>query len=652
MIVAKTFVLLSIYCALLHETMVKAEDSTWAYAVEISATVQTNPAQIKLTWRDDIYGVNSFVIYRKPMDDISWGAARTNLPGTVLSYTDTNVSVGSSYEYKIVKNATVGYTGYGYIFAGIQAPLIERRGKLLLIVATNVTGSLSTELARLQSDLIGDGWDVLRHDVSSGDSPANVRSIITNAYYADPTNVSCVFLFGHVPILQSGPSLNYDGHLARAMPADGYYGDMNDDWPTDEANSPGYFPSDVKLMVGRVDLANMPGNGAPVPWPSETELLRRYLNKDHNWRHKLIAVNRLALMGNLRGDENGEATATSGYRNFAPLVGLGNTVEANVEYTAPADQRWISFLARSNYLWAYGCGAGAPTAVSGLGTNDGTFSNVWSTDIVGQDAKAVFVMLFGSWFGNWDDTDDILRAVLATPTMGLTACMAGRPHWFFHHMGLGQPIGYGARLSMNNTSLYQNQSNGYTRAVYVGLMGDPTLRLDPVAPPTNLVAVPGTNQVTLRWGASPDSVAGYHVYRSAALSGPFERLSGMLIAGTNFTDTAIVDSKYTYMVRAVKLQINPSGSYFNPSQGVFVSVTNLVREIPPIMLSISPLANGVLLSWNSTSGGVYHVDGRTDLSSGSWSNLSLSVTANSSVYTWVDTNVNEVASRYYRVVMP
>ena len=645
----QSYFAVSVSIALLQAVSAKAEDSTWAYAVEINAAVQTLPPQITLTWRPDTYGVNSFDIYRKALNDLSWSIAKTNVPGTALSFSDTNVTVGGSYEYKIVKHATVGYTGYGYIYAGIQAPLVEARGRLLLMVATNVTDSLSNELARLQLDLIGDGWDVVRHDVSSWDSPQSVRSIITNEYYADPTNVNCAFLFGHVPVLQSGPSLNYDGHLARAMPADGYYGEMNDDWPTDEASSPGYLPSDVKLMVGRVDLANMPGNGAPVSWPGETELLRRYLNKDHAWRHKRITVNRLALMGNLRGDENGEATASSGYRNFAPLVGLGNTVEANVEYTAPPEQRWISFLARSNYVWAFGCGAGAPTAVSGLGTNDGTFANVWSTDIVGQDAKAVFVMLFGSWFGNWDDNDDILRSVLATPTMGLTACMAGRPHWFFHHMGLGQPIGYSTRISMNNTTLYQNQSNGYTRAVYVGLMGDPTLRLDPVAPPTNLVATPGTNLVNLTWGPSNDSVAGYHVYRADSPGGPFTRLTSALLTSTNFTDSEITGTQSTYMVRAVKLQTNPSGSYFNPSQGVFASVSNL---LPQISLSISPVTNGVLLAWNSRSGGVYHVDVRTDLFSGSWTNLSGSVTSTGAITSWRDTNTTTAPSRYYRASMP
>src|SRR5262249_49198047 len=413
------------------------------------------------------YGVDNFTIYRKSRDATNWGSPIAITPGTTLEFIDTNITLGSTYEYQIVKHAALGYRGYGYIYSGVQAPLIENRGKLLLILSSDITNSLAAELARLQSDLIGDGWDVLRREISSSDTPANVRNIITNEFYHDPANVNCVFLLGHVPILQSGTNLNYDAHLARGMPADSFYAEMQADWPPNQSVSPAFLPSDVQLMIGRVDLFNMPGNGAASPWPSETELLRRYLNKDHSWRHKLISVERQALVGNLRGDENGEATAASGYRNFAPLVGLGNTFEANVEYTAPPEERWISYLAKSNYLWAYGCGAGAPTSVSGLGTHDGTYANVYSTDIVGQDAKAVFVMLFGSWFGNWDYTDDIMRSVLATPTMGLAACMAGRPHWYFHHMGLGEPIGFSTRLSMNNDKLYQHQSNGYTRAVYV-----------------------------------------------------------------------------------------------------------------------------------------------------------------------------------------
>jgi hypothetical protein len=622
-----------------------AINTTWVYAVQISAQVQATPPQITLNWKPDQYGATNYTIYRKAKEDQSWGAPVCLLSGAVSNYIDTNVIVGATYEYQITKKAIFGYTGYGYIYAGIEAPLNENRGKLLLIIATNSTEILSNELGRLKNDLIGDGWTVLRHDVSSNDAPIALKTIISNEFYADPNNVKTLFLLGPVPVAHSG-YLNYDGHYFRQMPADSFYADVRDDWSLDPSNSPSYLPSDVELMVGRVDLSNMPGDGAPVPWPNETELLRNYLNKDHNWRHRLATVSRRALMGNRRGDENGEATATSGYRNFEPLVGPGTTVEANVEDDAPADQRWIALLSANSYLWAYGCGGGEPSALSALGTN-GIYDQVWSTDIVGQDAKAVFVMLFGSYFGNWDDTDNLMRSVLATPSLGLACCMAGRPHWFFHHMGLGETIGYSTRLTMNNSTLYQNESNGYPRAVYVGLMGDPTLRLDPVAPPSGLSALAIGNRITLGWFASPDDVLGYYVYRGPTSTGPFSRLTDSLATTTVFTDTNITPGNYTYMVRAIKLQTTPSGTYLNPSQGIFLSVSTTPSTVPILVTSwYGP--KGAILNWNSEPGKIYHVLALSQVASKDWIDVSGAIVATGSPTTWTN-GQSAPAQRFYRI---
>jgi len=144
-------------------------DDTFVYAVQLSAAVQANPPQILLSWEPDPYGAISYAISRKSAQATSWGPA-TVVPGGATNYLDTNVVDGSSYEYQVFKAATLGYKGYGYIYAGINAPLIESRGGLSLIVATNSTTSLSNELGRLEADLIGDGWRVTRHDVSSNDT--------------------------------------------------------------------------------------------------------------------------------------------------------------------------------------------------------------------------------------------------------------------------------------------------------------------------------------------------------------------------------------------------------------------------------------------------------------------------------------------------
>ena len=91
------------------------------------------------------------------------------------------------------------------------------------------TASLSNELGRLEADLIGDGWRVTRHDVSTNDSPAAVRSLIISDYSANPSAHQAVFLLGPVPILHSG-NVNYDGHFTRAMPADAFYADIDGVW--------------------------------------------------------------------------------------------------------------------------------------------------------------------------------------------------------------------------------------------------------------------------------------------------------------------------------------------------------------------------------------------------------------------------------------
>jgi len=624
-------------------------DMTWLYAVQISATIQTNPAQITLQWEPDQLGADSYLVYRKLKTDAAWGPA-TTLPGLATNYIDSSVSLGGAYEYQIIKHATLGYTGYGYIYAGINAPLIENRGTVLLIVAAD-TNSLANELTQLQTDLKGDGWSVIRHDVFSNDSPSSVKALILNDYNADPELIQAVFLFGHVPVVMSG-TLNYDSHGARPMPSDGFYGDMTGDWKLDDdpTNRPSYFPATINLMVGRVDFFDMPGLQAPQTWPNETELLRQYLVKDHAWRDKLVAAPRRALMANRVGDFDGQAYAANGYRNFEPFVGPGNIVEADVSDAAPPEQRWISLATNNAWLWSYGCVAGQDDIISELGTHD-IYNDLWSSDIVGQDAKVVFSMFFGSHFGDWTRTDNLMRSALATPSFGLTACIVGLPHWFCHHMALGEPIGYAARLTMNNTTLYQNQSNALTRAVFINLLGDPTLRMESVAPPAGLSASTTNAVVTLTWSPSADPVLGYLVYRAASDAGPFVRLTDTPITGTSYTDSAMFPSATrTYMVRAVLLQTNPSGSYLNPSEGIFVQ-TNVAFAPPlPILVSANLVPDGIQLSWNSQAGSLYHVEARSPLRNDIWTNLSGLLSATPSVTTLVDTNAVFHQARLYRVV--
>ena len=553
-------------------------------AVRVSAEIQVSPPSITLTWPADSSAVR-YEVYRKLKEETVWSGPVTLEGSEISSYLDNNVVLGGAYEYKIRKWTDQALGGEGYIYAGIQVPLVESRGKVILIVENSFTASLSSELARLQRDLVGDGWIVLRHDVprmavDPGDtSPtvwaarsnelASVKALIRSDYVADSNNVKAVFIIGHVPVPYSG-DIDPDYHTDHqgAWPADGFYGEMDGNWtdttvnrttasdprnrnvPGDgkfdriswPPNASGLF--NVELQVGRVDMAELPAFSE-----SEEALLRQYLNKDHRFRNGSLTVERRGLIDDNLGNYGGEAPAQNGWQNFAPFFGATNTFEGDWNTT-------------ESYLWGYGCGAGTFTSCSGVTT---------TSQLAAGDPPVVFAMLFGSYFGDWDSENNLMRASLATPTYTLTCVWSARPGWHFHHMALGETIGYSTLLVQNNDGLLYS-ANGMQRMVHVALMGDPTLRMHIVAPASNLVVTAnGTGGADLRWNASPDTVLGYHVYHAATADGPFTRLNSSLINDTNYTDSS--GSSGVYMVRAVKLEVSGSGSYYNASEGIFQSLS-------------------------------------------------------------------------------
>ncbi|MBV8882013.1 MAG: hypothetical protein JO332_18805, partial [Planctomycetaceae bacterium] len=438
---------------------------------------------------------------------------------------------------------------------GIDVPLRDQRGKVVLVVDSAQAEPLVEPLRRLERDLAGDGWVVVRLDVDPKATPPAVKARIREVYEADRDAVRAVFLFGHVPVPYSG-DLNPDGHPDHkgAWPADAYYGDMDGEWTDATVDSPkasraenknvkedGKFdpsrlPSPVELQVGRVDLSQMPAFGK-----SETELLRRYLDKDHAFRHGRLEAVRRGLICDKFGDFRGESFVSSGWRNFAPLVGDAQVRAAD----------WFTGLGAESYLVAQGSGAGGFQSCAGVGT---------TADFAAKPTKAVFTLLFGSYFGDWDSRDNLLRAPLASESHGLVSVWAGRPHWYLHPMALGETVGYCTRLTQNNRGLY-SPAGSFAGGVHIALMGDPTLRLHVVAPPSAPTLAAGK----LSWTASPEAGATYHVYYAADAKASFTRLTEAPLGATTY----VAGKPGLYMVRAIRLETGASGSYWNASQGVF-----------------------------------------------------------------------------------
>jgi len=506
--------------------------------------------------------------------------------GGTTTVDQVNISIqldvyGDETSWQLVDNgtSTVIISGgpyqphkYGHTYSGIKVPFVDSRGAVLLLVDDTFSSTLAQELMRLECDLICDGWKVKRLEIGRNSEVTEVKEQIVNACQDDST-INTIFLFGHIPVPYSGNIMSAHSNHCGAYPADIYYAELDDEWTDfyvnnttasrpENHNVPGdgkfdntFIESGVDLQVGRVDLYDMPA----FPF-DEAGLLGYYLEKDHNFRYGIVQPERRGLIDDNVGTLGGLAPCAAGLRYFSAMFGASNV--NNFDY--------FTTLQNESYLWSQGAGGGSYTSCGGVGTTN---------DFATKTVLTVFTMLYGSYFGDWDNSNNLLRAPLAAQGMPLTCCWAGAPVWDFHHMALGETIGYSTLITQNNINLYAPADRAYQ--VATSLMGDPTLRLHMVLPASRLETIGGTNGVNLSWNPSPDIIEGYHIFRAETIYGDFIRITGDPVSGIQYTDLSPLSGNNVYMVRALKLETSASGTYYNLSQGVIDSVNVVIGVKQP-----------------------------------------------------------------------
>src|SRR5688572_18790578 len=553
------------------------------YAVEASVEVLYSPFRLRLAWRPSGL-VRSYTIRRRDYFSADWGSARATLPAGSSEYIDTQVTDGQAYEYEIQAETTVAAPGgwvnaYGYVLAGSKISWPDQKGKVLVLVDPLLLPTLNPEIDKFQKNLIGSGWIPIRRDFERLSTVSDVKNVIRAEYNADRVNVRGVVILGHLPVPYSGniaPDL-HESHRG-AWPADVFYGEMDGNW-TDSTvdivsadsplnnNRPGdgkfdqsQIPSHVELDVGRIDFANLPTFSSS----SAVDLLRRYLQKNNDFRHRVFTATRRGLIRDNFGDLDGDAPAVDAWRHYPQFFGPGQVREVG-----PGG--FFSTLNNESFLWAYGCGGGGNNKADGVGT---------TLDFATQSPRAVFLVLHGSYFGDWNVTDNFLRAGIASSGHTLASLWSGLPHWYMHPMGLGASVGFCSRLTQNNILQYKSHQNISAQQVHVSLIGDPTLEMLPVIPARNFSGSASAN-VNLTWSPSTDeSIVGYHLYHASSASGPFNRITASPVTSSTFSHPAGIGTHH-YMVRAVKLERTGSGTYYNLSQGIFTSVTKTSGGVTP-----------------------------------------------------------------------
>jgi hypothetical protein len=455
----------------------------------------------------------------------------------------------------LAENAPQMAPMFGYILSGIEVPADEVQGTILILVEEEHAFGLKSEIERLQGDLIGEGWLVEVQNVPTGMGPTEVKDMVLQTHAISP-DLKAVFLIGHIPVAYSGliaPD-EHEDHLG-AWPADLYYAELDGPWtdevvnwtvwnvPSRNHNIPGdgkfdqsILPSDVDLLIGRVDMYGL--NVFPT---SELELLRAYLDRDHAFRTGALTFARKAVI-----DENFSWLdhESAAFRSCIPMFG------ASEVYQAP----FISSLSSQSHLWSMAGGPGMPDEAAGVGT---------SADVAATPLNGAFAHLLGSYFGDWDMQNNFMRSVLASGN--ILGVVWGLQEMVFHQMALGRPIGECVRRTQN--ARYSNyERNG--GLVHMTLMGDPTLPLFPVPAVTSLTAESTFPGVHLSWNEVSGDILGYNVYRRSDPDQHFIRINDEPVVGTEFLDTDPLNGGSEYLVRALRLETSASGTFHVLGGGV------------------------------------------------------------------------------------
>lgn len=492
-----------VLCALvLLSTLMLNAQTAREVAVEIRVS-RTSSNYLRLSWLQQNNSTR-YQVFTKTADGKGWDRL-ADLSGADTAFTDSSYSMGTRKEYRVARTSSnyTGFDGNGYVVAGFDVPASVIICRALVVIEDQYQQTAQDLVADYLKQLENEGYTVDTHYVNKNDSIAVVKDWIFKKWSAEKNTFTTIFLLGRVPVPYSG-NFRPDGHPEHtgAWPADLYYGAFDISWTDNTVNNtqaqfdrndnvPGDGKFDlsrynataqvniqyVNVPVGRVDLSNMPSFG------SDTFLIKRYLSKALDFRTGRRKARLKSLVDDNFGYFGSEAFASGGFRNGSAFSAWD---------ISTADYR--SAMSANSYLLSYGCGAGSYTSCAGVSS---------SAAFVSDSLLNPFTLMFGSYFGDWDNQDNFLRAPLASKGWGLSSVWSGRPYWMLHSCAQGAPLAQAVLHTQNTWNVYN--AAGFMAGVHVALMGDPTLRMFVVDNVHNLdFRVDCKGKVDLNWGRVSD----------------------------------------------------------------------------------------------------------------------------------------------------
>ena len=567
------------------------------YPADVRVKFTNSPPQISISWRGP---TNCWVqLLRRPHAAGVWKPL-TLYKGT--NFVDSNIKIGVTYDYSIQffvpSEGQYDYPGSEsyQVVAGVDLPPVLDRGKCILLVDKTLTNNatLGNWLGVLQTNLVADGWSVVRFnvdrhdDVTWSNNPPNIKAIkqvVVQEYDQDPERTKAVFIIGHVAIPYSG-SGEYDGHNGNdglydhrgAWVADSFYGDVQSQlWtdtdasvtitgsgpkvgqqaPGDGKFDPDLLPSPLEMMVGRVDFANMPAFQSAPQNVSEVNLLIRYLAKDATYR---VGTNPVS------------SSTIWGYYDYGAGFGPGATIlsEQLIPTFGPSiANSYFGDMLRTNSRIRIGILAGSGNPGSIWGSRANPNENYQTTEIAALSLapRADFAFFLGSYFSDWNFTTNNWCLANLTDSNNTVAVLGASPvPPKFQSLAGNKPIGYATYWTSGALRLPIGVAFEYA---HVTCLGDPTLRIIWPASPTGFTATRSGSNVLLSWSTIPTGMLGAVVEVSAPSdNGSWRLLTWPPATGTSLSYSSPGGANEQFRLRLAHNITAGTTSLTNLSQGI------------------------------------------------------------------------------------
>ncbi len=616
------FILFFILCFILLYSQSAYSQLVRDHTVRINAFYQDtlDKSGIKLLWYADENAIN-YSVYRKLTTENEFKLIAKNIVNK-NNYFDTDAQKNQIYEYQVQKignyGDTANYVVNGYIATTFQSEVntdllnnLNNKGKILIIVDNTIIDSIINEFNTYVKILLLDGWNVVLRTAPRNLSPNSksstiIKEIIRQAYLKE--KIDNVLLLGRLPVIYSG-DFAIDGHADHkgGWPSDALYVDFNGTYSDQTRNTinaaanrqhnlindgkydQNQIQSNIDVGIGRVDFYNL-----PYFKETELDLYKRYLNKNINFRNgnyleQLINENKnynKCIINDNFGNGWKSKFAASGFNSFTPLIDrylINNYKNISLNDTFLFESRMREIIREKDFYFAYGCGAGYYTAC-----HDVAYSEEYAT----KDVRTIFQTVFGSYNGDWDSENNLMRATIASMPSNLICYWGSRPFWNLQFLGIGKDWGYCTKITQSNYDLYKHQTTDGTNGVHISLMGDPSLQMFVVLPPKNCQKTIKLKQYYLKWNTPIDmeynELKGYIIYKISKEEYQYNneidlnkiinkdyylnitQVSEILTKNTNEFDLINVENSenYIYLIKALYKVNTPSSSFYNLSNGI------------------------------------------------------------------------------------